>query len=319
MLGTHYRSRYNPSMRPHFTWDLGRRNLALGERTRIMGVLNVTPDSFSDGGRFLTPEVAVVHALQMFDAGADIVDVGGESTRPGSAVAGRRGRERAAVSVQEEMDRVLPVIEAIRKARPDAIISIDTYKAESARAAVAAGAEIVNDVSGFTWDPEMGRTMAGLNCGVVLMHTRGQPEQWSELPKLDDPVGSTLNELSFSAQHALASGVKRERIVLDPGFGFGKRFEENYPLLAHFEEFAKLGFPLLAGPSRKSFIGRTVGRRTSEITGKDAIDQPADERLFGTVAAVTASVLTGAHIVRVHDVRPTLEAVAVADAILAAR
>jgi dihydropteroate synthase len=284
-----------------------------------MGVLNVTPDSFSDGGRFVTPEVAVVHATQMLDQGADIIDVGGESTRPGSAVAGRRGRERAAVSAQQEMDRVLPVIVAIRKARPEAIISIDTYKAETARAAVAAGAEIVNDVSGFTWDEAMARTVAGLNCGAVLMHTRGQPEQWRDLEKLDDSVGPTLNELSFAAQYALAAGVKRERIVLDPGFGFGKRFDENYPLFAHLADFAKLGYPLLAGPSRKSFIGRTVGRRIAEVRGNNPVDQPAGERLYGTIAAVTATVLGGAHIVRVHDVGPAVEAVAVADAILAAK
>jgi dihydropteroate synthase len=300
-------------------WDIGRRSLSLGERTRIMGVLNVTPDSFSDGGRFVTPEVAVVHATQMLEEGADIIDVGGESTRPGSAVAGRRGRERAAVSAQQEMDRVLPVIEAIRKARPEAIVSIDTYKAKTARAAVAAGAEIVNDVSGFTWDEEMARTVASLECGAVLMHTRGQPEQWRDLEKLEDPVGSTVNELSFAAQYALAAGVKRERIMLDPGFGFGKRFDENYPLFAHFAVFAKLGYPLLAGPSRKSFIGRTVGLRIAEIKGKDVVDQVASERLHGTIAAVTASVLGGAHVVRVHDVRPAVEAVAVADAILAAQ
>lgn len=303
-------------MRLRFTWEIGRRTLALGERTLIMGVLNVTPDSFSDGGRFVSPEVAVVHALQLLDEGADIIDVGGESTRPGAAVAEGRGRQRIAVSAQEEMDRVLPVIAAIRKARPDAIVSIDTYKAVTARAAIEAGAEIVNDVSAFTWDPEMETTVAGLNCGVALMHTRGRPEQWRELAELDDPVSLTLNELKIASHHAVASGIKHERIVLDPGFGFGKRFDENYPLLAHFSEFARLGFPLLAGPSRKSFIGRTVGKRIAEMTGENAVDQPAGERLSGTIAAITASVLAGAHIVRVHDVRPVLEAVAVADAIL---
>lgn len=281
-----------------------------------MGVLNVTPDSFSDGGRFVSPEVAVVHALLLLDEGADIIDVGGESTRPGTAVAGRQSRQRIAVSAQEEMDRVLPVVAAIRKARPHAIVSVDTYKAVTASAAVEVGAEIVNDVSGFTWDPEMEKVVAGLNCGVVLMHTRGQPEQWRELPELDDPGSVTLNELKAAAQHAVASGIRHQRIVLDPGFGFGKRYDENYPLLAHFSEFSGLGFPLLAGPSRKSFIGRTVGRQIAEMTGKKGVDQPAGERLSGTIAAVTASVLAGAHIVRVHDVRPVLEAVAVADAIL---
>jgi len=303
-------------MRSAFTWQIGRHSLALGERTVIMGVLNVTPDSFSDGGRFVSPEVAVVHALKLLDEGADIFDIGGESTRPGSAVAGRKNRQRVAVSAQEEMDRVLPVISAIRRARPNAIVSVDTYKSVTARAAVEAGADIVNDVSGFAWDSEMEATVAGLSCGVVLMHTRGRPEEWRELPKLEDPVPMILQELKAASNHAVTSGIKHERIVLDPGFGFGKRFDENYPLLAHFGDFAGLGFPLLAGPSRKSFIGRTVGKRIAEMTGENAVDQPAGERLSGTIATVTASVLAGAHIVRVHDVRSVLEAVAVADSIL---
>jgi len=303
-------------MRPKFTWNLGRRSLALGERTLIMGVLNVTPDSFSDGGRFLTPEVAVVHALRLLDEGADIVDIGGESTRPGSAIAGATGRHRLAVSTQEELGRILPVIEAIRKARPEAILSVDTYKAETARAAVAAEAEIVNDVSGLTWDSAMAPALARLECGVVLMHTRGQPEQWRDLPTLEEPVATTLEGLSAATHMALTAGIDHDRIVLDPGFGFGKRFDENYPLLAHFARFASLGYPLLSGPSRKSFIGRTVGLRIADITGCEAVDQAAAERLHGTIAAITASVLSGAHIVRVHDVRPALEAVAIGDAIL---
>lgn len=305
-------------MRPRFDWDIGSRKLALGKRTLVMGVLNVTPDSFSDGGRYVSVEDAVEHALTMLGDGADIVDVGGESTRPGTAVAGRRGRERAAVSAQEEINRVVPVLEAIRQARPEAVLSVDTYKAETAQAAVEAGAAIVNDVSGFTWDREMAETVAGLKCGVVLMHTRGQPEQWRELKKVENLVELTLEELTNVSRDAVAAGVKRERIVLDPGFGFGKRFDENYPLLARFAEFGQLGNPLLAGPSRKSFIGRTVGKRLAEVNGLEGGDQPADQRLFGTIAAVTACVLAGAHIVRVHDVRPTVEAVAVGDAIVEA-
>lgn len=305
-------------MRPRFDWDIGRRTLALGGRTLVMGVLNVTPDSFSDGGRYDSVDAAVEHALEMLADGADIVDVGGESTRPGTAVAGRRGRERAVVSAQEEIDRVVPVLAAIRKARPDTVLSVDTYKAETARGAVGAGAEIVNDVSGFTWDAEIAKAVAGLNCGVVLMHTRGKPDEWRKLKKSQNLLEQTLGGLSSLAQHAVEAGVRRERIVLDPGFGFGKRLDENYPLLAKFAEFAQLGFPLLAGPSRKSFLGRTVGKRLAQVMGSSEGDQPASERLFGTIAAVTACVLSGAHIVRVHDVRATVEAVAIADAILSA-
>ncbi len=283
-----------------------------------MGVVNVTPDSFSDGGKFAEPVRAVEHGLRLLQEGADILDVGGESTRPGAAVV-RSGepaidikKHRSLVSADEELRRVLPVIEGLRRAKPESVISVDTYKAEVARRAVDAGAEIVNDVSGLQWDPEMAHAMAELGCGVVLMHTRGLPEDWRSLPPAPDIMGLVLTELSRSAEAALSSGVQRERIVLDPGFGFGKSFGENYPLLAHFGRLRELGFPLLSGPSRKSFLGRTAGRRTT------GVDLPPDQRLNATLAAVVASVLKGAHIVRVHDVRETVEAVAVADAILAA-
>jgi dihydropteroate synthase len=298
-------------MRPYFSWQLRSRTLELGRRTLIMGVLNVTPDSFSDGGEFLRPERAVQHALQMLDEGADILDLGGESTRPGARVAGDGAKAKLAVTEAEELRRVMPVLQDVLQARPGTIISVDTYKSGVARAAVEVGAEIVNDVSGFQWDPEMGRTCAELQCGIVLMHTRGQPEKWRDLPREMDITAVVEHDFANRLLVALERGVERRRIVLDPGFGFGKNFEENYPLLAHFDQLHRLGFPLLAGTSRKSFVGRTVGKRA----GKDA--RPAD-RLFGSLAAMVASILRGAHIVRVHDVRPAVEAAAVADEVLAA-
>jgi dihydropteroate synthase len=280
-----------------------------------MGVVNVTPDSFSDGGQFLDPGRAVEHALRLLEEGADILDIGGESTRPGAHIAtaevGSPVSTRPVVAEDEELRRVMPVIGGVLRARPDAVVSVDTYKSSVARAACSAGAEIVNDVSALQWDAQMASTCAELQCGVVLMHTRGQPHQWRELPGESDIVARLEHDLANRIQVAFERGVKRERIVLDPGFGFGKNFDENYPLLAHFDQLHRMGFPLLAGTSRKSFVGRTVGKRA----GKDA---PPTERLFGSLAAMVASILQGAHIVRVHDVKPAVEAAAVADEVLAA-
>jgi dihydropteroate synthase len=284
-----------------FTWSLGGRSLELGKRTLVMGVVNVTPDSFSDGGEHFTPEAAVVHALELLDEGADIVDVGGESTRPGAKV----GQQNPSVSAEEELRRVLPVIAEIKREKPTSIVSIDTYKAGVARPAVEAGAEIVNDVSGLQWDPEMAKTLSGLNCGVVLMHTRGRPDEWSSLPSLLDMVVLVKKELRERADGAVMTGIKRNRIVLDPGFGFGKRFEENYPLLRRFSEFQELRLPLLAGVSRKSFIGRTLVNNAKEPGVKD--------RLFGTLGAEITLALKGAHIIRTHDVRACVEAMKLAD------
>ncbi|MGE0406950.1 MAG: dihydropteroate synthase [Candidatus Korobacteraceae bacterium] len=293
-------------MRPHFEWRLGSRTLRLGERTWIMGVVNVTPDSFFDGGRYAETRTAVDHALRLLDEGADIIDVGGESTRPG-AQAGSQGGSQAQVTAEMELRRVIPVIAELKRLRPDALISVDTYKSDVARAAVEAGAEIVNDISGLCWDAEMAGTLAALKCGVVLMHVRGRPEEWRSLPALENAMEVVSDELQERARAAMATGIERSRIVLDPGFGFGKNFEENYPLLARFDEFHKLGFPLLAGTSRKSFIGKAVGR--GEIA-------PPEQRLFGSVAAAVISILKGAHIVRVHDVRETVEAAAAVDAVM---
>jgi len=314
-------------MRPVFQWNLGGRALELGKRTLLMGIVNVTPDSFSDGGKFLDRDQAVAHAERLLEEGADILDIGGESTRPGARVAADvpkpvEARKNAganlkasvgapAVSAEEELKRVLPVIGELKKKHPAAVLSVDTYKAAVARAAVGAGAEIVNDVSGFRWDALMAKTIAELNCGAVLMHMRGRPEEWRTLPPPGDIVLLVKRELKEWAEKAVIAGVRRERIVLDPGFGFGKSFEENYPLLGRFSELQAAGFPLLAGTSRKSFIGRTLSAH-----GKDA---PPEGRLYGTLATETALILNGAHILRTHDVKAAVEAARVADAILAAR
>jgi dihydropteroate synthase len=277
-----------------------------------MAVLNVTPDSFSDAGRYFAPEAAVQQGLRLLEEGADILDVGGESTRPGAAVAppGEPVAAAPAVTAEEELRRVRPVIKAIQRAAPEAVISIDTYKAAVAREAVRAGAQIVNDVSGLRWDPAMAATVAELGCGLVLMHMRGRPEQWSALPRLsgDDLLALVARELAQAAGCAEAAGIARESIVLDPGFGFGKSYEENYPLLARLGELHRLGFPLLAGTSRKSFIGKTSTR--------GGLALPPEERLAASLASMTAAILQGAHIVRVHDVRASVQAAALADAIL---
>src|SRR5213593_1925334 len=230
-------------MRPVFEWQIGSRALQLGKRTLIMGVVNVTPDSFSDGGQHFAPEAAVAHALQLVADGADIIDIGGESTRPGAAViasaeasASSSSATKVAVSEREELDRVIPVIASLRRKRSNVVISVDTYKAAVARAAVEAGAQIVNDVSGFRWDSRMAKTLAELKCGAVLMHMRGRPEEWRTLPPVADIVTLVKRGLRERADAAIMAGVKRDRIVLDPGFGFGKNNEENYPLLKRFAE-----------------------------------------------------------------------------------
>jgi dihydropteroate synthase len=314
-------------MRPVFQWNLGARSLELGKRTLVMGIVNVTPDSFSDGGQFLDRDKAIEHAERLLAEGADLLDIGGESTRPGARVdAGastqgepeksaaanlRSAPSAAAVEAEEELRRVLPVIAELKKRHPTAIVSVDTYKALVARAAIGAGAEIVNDVSGFRWDPQMAKTVADLKCGAVLMHMRGRPEEWRTLPPPGDIVLLVKRELKDWAEKAVLAGVRRERIVLDPGFGFGKSFDENYPLVGRFSELQTAGLPLLAGTSRKSFIGRTLA--------KDGKDAPPEHRLYGTLATQVALILKGAHIVRTHDVKAAVEAARVADAILQAR
>lgn len=306
-------------MRPVYQWNLGNRTLELGKRTLVMGVVNVTPDSFSDGGQFFDRPQAIKHAMELLDAGADIVDIGGESTRPGSRVlvrgdakrspdrepASAPSETRVVVSEQEELDRVLPVIVAVKQARPEALVSVDTYKASVARAAVEAGAEIVNDVSGFRWDAQMVKTLAGLKCGAVMMHMRGRPEEWRNLAPLPDMVLLIKRELTDWTQDAVRHGIRRDRIVLDPGLGFGKNFEQNYPLLKRLDELHGLRFPLLIGASRKSFVGRAVP--------KNGHDAPVSERLYATLAAETAAILNGVHIIRTHDVKASIDVARMAD------
>ena len=290
--------------RAYFDWKLRTRALALGTATRVMGILNVTPDSFSDGGLLHSIDEAVKAALAMFADGATVVDVGGESTRPGGG---------AAISTQQEIDRVVPVIEGIRQASPDALLSIDTYRAPTAQAAIAAGAEIVNDVSGFLWDDAMAATCAELRCGVILMHARGRPQEWKSLPRLTpkEVLPLVKRELGQRLSVAIAAGIAPEHIVLDPGFGFGKMQDANYPLLLGLPELSTLGQPLLAGVSRKSFLGHTL----APLYG--AANAPVSAREHATLAASTIAILMGASLVRVHQVRPAVEAALIADAVLA--
>ncbi|HKD92296.1 MAG TPA: dihydropteroate synthase [Terriglobales bacterium] len=297
--------------RNRFVWRLKSRSLVLGERTLLMGILNVTPDSFFEKGEHFDHKKAVEHGLHLFEQGADILDIGGESTRPGTPVA-----HPAAVPEGEELRRILPVLEGVLKCRRGAIISVDTYKSCVAKAAIEAGAEIVNDVSGGRWDEAMLKTMASLDCGVVLSHSRGRPQEWKSLPREREIVALVARELGESVQQATTAGVQRARVVVDPGFGFGKGFDENYTLLAHLAEFSHLDLPLLVGTSRKGFIGKTLLRVNESGAAEDT---PPQERLYGTIATVTACILQGAHVVRVHDVRAARDAALVADEILRAQ
>ena len=289
--------------RPLYDWHLRTRMLALGHRTLVMGILNVTPDSFSDAGLFFTPKDAPIraleHAITMLDQGADIIDLGGESTRPGST----------RITPDEEQARVLPVLSAILRERPSTIVSIDTFHASTARYAVQAGAEIVNDVSGHLWDEAMSSTCAQLGCGAVLMHTRGTPSEWRSLPALESTeiAPMIVRELEARVLAVTAGGVARNRLVLDPGIGFGKRLDENYPIFAHLDQLHSLGLPLLVGASRKSFLAHTL---------RQTIRTAPDTRLNSTTAANVAAILSGAHILRVHDVQPAVETAAIADRIL---
>ena len=304
-------------------WQLRTRTLELGRRTLVMGIVNITPDSFSDGGRFIDPEAAVKHALKLLDEGAELLDLGAEITRPGSRAGGVAGSAQApAVSAWEEQARLLPVLEGILRERPAAVISVDTYKAATARAALKAGAEIVNDVSGFAWDPQMAAVCAGTgkgeggpdmaNPGVVLMHTRGRPEDWRTQLQLEpgELLAQVRAGLAGSLKAAAAAGIPPQSVVLDPGYGFGKSFNENYALLARQHELLTLGRPLLAGVSRKSFLGHTLAPLHG---GRDA---PANGRDAASVAAMVAAILHGAAIVRVHAIRPAVEAALIADAVL---
>ena len=275
-------------------WQIKDRVMPIGERTLIMGILNVTPDSFSDGGHFLAIDNALAHAEQMIAEGADIIDVGGESTRPGGEP----------VSIDEEIERVVPVIQALVE-KTDTPISVDTTKSEVARAALDTGASIVNDISALRFDFYIADAVARAGAGLVLMHSRGTPATMHRLPPVADIMEEVTSSLRASVHMAERRGVKPESIVIDPGIGFGKTQEQNLELIARLDQLVAAfpDYPLLIGTSRKSFIGRILG------------NAPPEDRLHGTMATITAAILHGAHIVRVHDVKAAAETIRVAEAI----
>ena len=276
--------------RKRFEWKLRDQTLILGERTLLVGVLNVTPDSFSDGGKYLDPDRAFARAIEIEEEGADILDIGAESTRPASTK----------ISEAEELRRLVPVLKRLqgKLAIP---ISVDTYKAAVAVKAIEHGAVILNDPTGLTFDPEMARAAANGNAGLILNHMRGTPETWAKLPPLKDAVRVIGAELDASVHRALRTGMDRKHLVVDPGLGFGKRKEQNAEILAHLREFARLEIPLMVGASRKHFLSK----------------ESAIETEFATAAAVTAAILNGAHLVRVHDVKAMKAVAEVADEIAA--
>ena len=271
-----------------YYWKLRGSEMQLGERTLIMGVLNITPDSFSDGGLFNDPDRAYARALELEEQGADIIDIGAESTKPGSQ----------RISADEEWQRLVPVLKRL-KGNLRAPLSLDTYKSEIAERALQYGVEIFNDPSGLTFDPDMAKVAAQGDAGLILNHMRGQPETWARLSPMQDAIGTIAKDLDATISRARHAGVDRGRIVIDPGLGFGKRKEQNAEILAHLRKLAELDYPILVGPSRKSFLA-----------------QPSEnETLYATAAGVTACVLNGAHIVRVHDVREMHAVVQVAEEI----
>ncbi len=285
------------SSRKKFNLRLCSGKLVLGERTLVMGVLNVTPDSFSDGGKFYAEEQAMQHAVQMERAGADLIDVGAESTRPGSEE----------ISIDAELRRVLPVLRDLRRLLKIPI-SIDTQKSEVAESALDAGAEIINDISGLKNDLRIAEVAARRRVPLILMHMRGEPRTMQKGPFARDVMKDVIQGLRKSVILARKAGVPKSQIILDPGIGFGKSFAQNYELLQKLPQLAKLGYPLLVGTSRKGFLGTTLARE-----GKPA---PPEERIWGTAATVTASILNGAHIVRVHDVAEMVQVARVADCLL---
>jgi dihydropteroate synthase len=275
-----------------YAWKLRTRELLTGERTLILGVLNVTPDSFSDGGKYLDPDAAFARAIELEEQGADIVDIGAESTRPGSKP----------TSEAEELRRLIPVLKRL-KGKLSVPISVDTYKSAVAEKALEHGAEIINDPSGLTFDPQLARIVANHDAGLILNHMRGGPETWAKLPPLKDVMGTILHDLDASVHRATGSRLDRARIVIDPGLGFGKRKEQNAEILARLDELARLNLPILVGPSRKSFLPQS-GKTTLELIE------------CATAAAVTAAILGGAHMVRVHDVAAMQAVVQLADQVL---
>ena len=260
--------------------------------TLVMGIVNVTPDSFSDGGQFYHPEKAVLHAIQLINDGADIIDIGGESSRPGSNH----------VLLQQELERTIPVIKKIRHTSPNTIISIDTYKSEVAIQAIEAGANMINDISGLTMDKTMPNVAADLGVPIVIMHMQGTPANMQINPRYKDLILDINSFFSDQIKLANTAGIEMAQIILDPGIGFGKTIDHNFQLIQNLNEFCKLGYPILIGPSRKSFIGTTL-------------DLPTEDRLEGTSAVVTAGIMNGARIVRVHDVKKIKRVVTITEKI----
>jgi dihydropteroate synthase len=275
-----------------YYWKLKGREIRLGERTLMLGVLNVTPDSFSDGGKYLDPDRAFARAVAIEEAGADIIDIGAESTKPGAS----------RIEASEELRRLIPVLKRLR-GQLSIPISVDTYKAEVAERAIELGAEIINDPSGLTFDPQLVKSAMNHNVGLILNHMRGTPESWARLGPLPDVMATVVRDLTATVQRARLGGVETARIVVDPGIGFGKRKEQNSEILARLGQLAALDLPIMVGASRKSFLAQ------ADETGTK----------FATAAAVTASILGGAHMVRVHDVAEMRPVIQIADEVLKAR
>jgi len=291
------RTPHSMIVRKKFRLLVGGRAIVLGERTLVMGVLNVTPDSFSDGGKFFRAADAVKAALAMERAGADILDIGAESTRPGST----------GISAEEELERLLPVLAALR-GQLKIPISIDTQKARVAEMAIGAGAAMLNDISGLKHDPKIAEVVARFSVPLILMHMRGTPQTMQKKPWAKDVLKDVSDGLRESVAVARRAGVRKSQIILDPGIGFGKSFAQNYELLAKLPSLARLGYPLMVGTSRKGFLGATLASNGKLL--------PSDERIWGTAATVAASILQGAHIVRVHDVEEMVQVAKVADRVL---
>jgi len=288
------------TVRRKFKLNLPSGTLTLGERTLVMGVLNVTPDSFSDGGKFYTEQQAIAQALRMEREGADIIDIGAESTRPGSH----------GVTIEQELRRLLPVLGGLRRLLKIPI-SIDTQKAEVAEAAIKAGAQIINDISGLRSDARIAEVAARHRVPLILMHMRGEPRTMQKGPFASDVMKDVTRGLQKSVAIAMKAGVVKSQIILDPGIGFGKNYNQNYELLQKLSQLGNLGLPLLVGASRKAFLGATLARNGKPL--------PPEERIWATAAAVTASILNGAHIVRVHDALEMAQVALVADCVLIPR
>jgi dihydropteroate synthase len=277
-------------VRKLYFWKLKAREIKLGERTALLGVLNLTPDSFSDGGKYSDPDRAFARALELEEQGADIIDIGAESTKPGSA----------RISKDEELRRLIPVLKRL-KGQLTVPISVDTYKAEVAERALDLGVEIINDPSGLTFEPQLARTVSNFDAGLILNHMRGRPELWAKLSPIPDPMATIGRELDATVSRARRVGLDKTKLVVDPGIGFGKRKEQNSLILGSLHGLTAMDLPIMVGPSRKSFLAM----------------KSAEETKFATAAAVTAAILNGAHLVRVHDVREMRAAADVADEILA--